>query len=218
MSRGSGPPKEDRPPADRKPIDSLSGHHATPTETQNSRSCSAPSLSDRGRVVALSGHYAARAPIPPVGHMPDVETVFVGTLLWSSPTDAATVLELVADDDLEAPALSVLVATIRHLAAARRPVHAQMVFDELGRGGGVHSGIATALMHATTCGALPDAARSYAAAVVARSLRRKVESAGHALVEAAKCGPEASLAHIISRATVACLDCAGRLAELRGDG
>jgi hypothetical protein len=38
--------------------------------------------------------------------VPDIPTVFVGTLLWSSPADAAAVLELVADDDLEQPALS----------------------------------------------------------------------------------------------------------------
>jgi replicative DNA helicase len=149
--------------------------------------------------------------------MPDVETVFVGTLLWASPADAAAVLELVADDDFEQPALSVLVTTIRRLAVAGKPCDAQMVLDELGRDGGVHHGIALALMDATASGAVPQAARFYAAAVVARSLRRRVESAGHALIEAASDAAEPNLAAIVSRAAVSCLDCAGRLAELRSD-
>lgn len=184
--------------------------------TDLTRSCRHPVLSDRGRVIALSGRYAARTPLPAVGQTPDLETVFVGTLLWSSPTDAAAVLELVADDDLESPALSVLVATIRHLATSGHPCDAQVVLDELGRAGSVHQGIALALMDATASGAMPESARFYAAAVVARSLRRKIESAGHALVEAASESAECNLAAIVSRATVFCLDCAGRLAELRG--
>jgi hypothetical protein len=92
-----------------------------------------------------------------------------------------------------------------------------MVMDELQRGGGVHRGIALALMDATACGAVPESARFYAAAVVASSVRRRVESAGHALIEAASDGAEAHLAALVSHATISCLDCAGRLAELRGE-
>ncbi|MBZ4558590.1 hypothetical protein GBO17_14255 [Mycobacterium avium subsp. hominissuis] len=149
--------------------------------------------------------------------MPDVEVVFVGTLLWSAPADVAAVLELVADDDFSSPALSVLVGTVRRLAAAGQPCDAQVVLDELSRAGGLHRGMALALTDATTTGAVPQAARFYAAAVVARSLRRRVESAGHALVEAAHISAERDLTTLISRATVSVLDCAGRLAELRGD-
>jgi replicative DNA helicase len=156
--------------------------------------------------------------MPAVGQMPDVETVFVGTLLWSSPADVAAVLELVSDDDLELPALSVLVAKIRQLASSGHPCDAQVVLDELGRDGGVHHGIALALMDATASGAAPGMARFYAAAVLARSLRRRVDAAGHALIEAAQDAAENNLTAIVSRATVSCLDCAGRLAELRGDG
>jgi hypothetical protein len=213
----NGPPIEDGALPGESPTAEPRGHHTTTTDNaKDSRSCRAAALSDRGRVVALSGRYAAGGPIPSVGAVPDVETVFVGTLLWSSPADAAAVLELVADDDFESPALSVLVATIGRLAAAGRPCDAQMVLDELGRDGGVHRGIAAALMDATSAGTVPQAARFYAAAVVARSLRRKIESAGHALISAAQDAPETSLPAIVSRATVSCLDCAGRLAELRG--
>ncbi|ETB12502.1 hypothetical protein P863_06640 [Mycobacterium avium subsp. silvaticum ATCC 49884] len=44
--------------------------------------------------------------MPAVGQLPNVETVFVGTLMWSSPADVTAALELVADDDFESPALS----------------------------------------------------------------------------------------------------------------
>lgn len=215
--RQNGPPKEVGAPRGAD-ADELSGRQTTTDNEQSSRSCRRRALSERGRVLALSGRYAAQAPIPAVGELPDVETTFVGTLLWSAPADVAAVLELVADDDFEAPALSVIVATIRRLAAAGTPCDAQVVLDELGRDGGVHRGIALALMDATASGAVPQAVRFYAGAVVARSLRRKVESAGNALIEAAQDAAEASLPAIVSRAAVSCLDCAGRLAELRGDG
>lgn len=216
MSEHNGPPTREGAPEG--PNVETSGHHTTKTDSaQDSRSCAAPSLIERGRVIATSGRYAARTSMPAVGLTPDLETVFVGILLWSSPGDAAAALELVNDDDFEQPALSVLVATIRRLATGGHPCDAQMVLDELGRGGAVHRGIALQLMDATVSGAAPQAARYYAAAVLARSLRRKVDSAGHALVEAAQCASEGNLAAVVSRAAVSCLDCAGRLAELRGD-
>lgn len=36
--KGNGPPKEDRPPENRKPINSLCSHHATPTRNDNTGS------------------------------------------------------------------------------------------------------------------------------------------------------------------------------------
>lgn len=152
-----------------------------------------------------------------MGQLPDAATVFVGTLLWSAPTDAAAVLELVDDDDLDSPALSVLVSTIRRLAMAGRPCDAQMVLDELGRNGGVHRGIALALMDSTASGAQPAAAQFYAAAVVAGSLRYKVESAGHALTEAATMAAESDLVPLASRLAAEIADCAARLGTLRGE-
>jgi hypothetical protein len=139
----------------RAPQDPAIATPNTTTRVKNSRSaCQSSSLSERGHAIALSDRYARRGPIPPVGQMPDLPTVFVGTLLWSSPEAAAEVLELVADDDLESPALSVLMGTVRRLATAGRPCDAQIVMDELGREGGVHRGIALALMDATASGAV----------------------------------------------------------------
>jgi hypothetical protein len=211
----NGPPRDDG--GGRATHPTATNESPQPTTSSHDSRPGRQDLCQQGRVISLSGRHAARTPMPPVGQTPDLETVFTGTLLWSSPADAAAVLELVADDDLESPALSVLVATIRRLAVAGKPCDAQMTLDELGRDGGVHRGIALALMDATASGAVPQASRFYAAAVVAGSLRRRVESAGHALIAAAEDAAESNLAATVSRATVACLDCAGRLAELRGD-
>jgi hypothetical protein len=187
-------------------------------DTTNRPNNSAPTrhgaLAARGRVLAASCHHAA--PVPPVGPVPDIATVFVGTLLWSAPAAAAAVLELVADDDLEAPALSVVLGSIRRLAADHRPCDAGLVADELRRTGELSRPVADALTAATVAGGPPESARFYAGAVVSDQFRRRVESAGHALIAAAQDSPEAHLAAIVSRATVGCLDAAGRLAELRG--
>jgi replicative DNA helicase len=147
--------------------------------------------------------------------VPDAAITFIGCLLWASSSDASVVLELISDDDFD-PALSVLVATIRGLAAAGKPCHAQIVADELNIGGDIDRGIGLALMEATVCGAVPEAARYYASAVVASSLRRKVESAGAALTEAATMVAESDLALLASRVAAGIVDCAARLAKLRG--
>lgn len=184
------------------------------TPTGRHSECSAP-LVGRGRDLAHRGRTAATAPIPAVGPVPDVATVFVGTLLWSSPADSTGVLKLVADDDLESVALSVVLSTIRRLTKSASPCDAQSVMDELQREGAVNRDVAVELMHATTSGGAPSAARYYAAAVVSQSLRRRVESAGHALVSAASAAPEVDLAPLASRAVASIADCAARLATLR---
>ncbi|EUA20873.1 hypothetical protein I545_1318 [Mycobacterium kansasii 662] len=72
-------------------------------------------------------------------------------------------------------------------------------------------------MAATTSGACSSAARHYAAAVVAESLRRQVESAGSALSAAAGTAPEIDLAALVERAAASISGCAWRLEQLRGE-
>ena len=190
----------------------------TPSNPDRSRSgrqsaCTSP-LAAKGRELARGGKYPA-TPVPAV--IPDAATVFVGTLLWSSPLAVDGVLELVHDDDIESPALSVVLAMVRQLAAAGRPCDAQIVMDELHRTGTVSRDVAQALMDATASGADPAAARYYGAAVVSSALRRRIESAGHALTEAASAAAEPVLAVLVTRWARAVQDCADRLAALRGD-
>ncbi|MDT5368934.1 MAG: hypothetical protein QOC62_3365 [Mycobacterium sp.] len=209
-----GPRDDERRPTQPPSAEKL----ADPTANQLDQLNASPrygALAARGRVVAASCHHVA--PIPPVGVVPDIATVFVGTLLWAAPADVASVLDLVADDDIEAPALSVVLSTIRNLVADCRPCDAGLVADELRRTGELGRPVADALTAATVAGGPPESARFYGSAVVSDAFRRRVESAGHALIAAAAHNAEAQLSAIVSRATVACLDCAGRLAELRGE-
>jgi replicative DNA helicase len=157
------------------------------------------------------------AQIPPVGEHPTTGVLLLGSLLWSEPAVAAEVLELVADDDMATPSLSAVLAAVRRLVTAGTPPGPQLVADILRREGTLKHFAAKDLQDATTSGAQPLALRSYAAAVVSESLRRKINSSGVALTTAAPDAAEADLAPLVSRATVACLDCAGRLDQLRGE-
>src|ERR1700736_1432601 len=110
---GEGPPEREEPgptPETGPPTTNITAHRqetgaSHPIATGRQCACTAP-LVGKGRNLAHSSKYATHAPIPAVGPVPDAATVFVGTLLWSTPADAASTLELVADDDIEGAALS----------------------------------------------------------------------------------------------------------------
>ncbi|MGA5466576.1 hypothetical protein [Mycobacterium sp. NPDC050041] len=155
--------------------------------------------------------------VAPVGPHPGVDTLFVGALLWSTPADAAAVLALVHDDDVESSALAEVLAAVRRLHCARKPHGPQLVLAELQRAGRLraHNGVAGQLQAATTSGADPHAARQYAGAVVAGSLRRRLESAGVALQAAAREAPENDLRSHTTILARMLSDCDQRLSLLR---
>jgi len=154
--------------------------------------------------------------ISPVGPHPGVAELLVGALLYSTAVEASAVLAFVVDDDVDWP-LGPIVAAVRRLAAGGAPPSPQLVADELRRCGKLDRQIGVALASATTAGACGSAARHYAAAAVAESLRRRVESAGAALRAAALSAAEADLAPLAEQAAAQARDCADRLAALRGD-
>lgn len=157
------------------------------------------------------------AQLPPVGPMPDAETLLLSALLWPRPdSDPGPVLALVLDDDVADPALCEVLKVARSLIYARQPVSPVVVRDELRRGGEPSKAVDDRLLIATTAGAVPEALRAYACAVVAASLRRRVESAGHALADAAESMAESDLGPLAERAAAGIANCAVRLAELRG--
>jgi replicative DNA helicase len=143
--------------------------------------------------------------------------LLVGSLLWSSSADAADVLDHMRDDDLADPALAAVLAALRRLVDAGRSHGPQLVLDELRRSGTVSTSVAEQLKAATISGADPFAARHYAAATVADSLRRRVESVGAALVSAAEDAAEADLSPLIAQGAASVADCAHRLKLLRGE-
>lgn len=160
---------------------------------------------------------ASLGQIPPVGPHPTTGVLLLGALLWSQPAEAAAVLELVTYDDMPTASLSLVLSAVRRLVTAGTPSGPQLVLDALRREGTLKNFALKDLQDAATSGAQPLALREYAAAVVSESLRRRIDSAGVALTTAAADAAEAALAPLVSRATVACLDCAGRLAVLRGE-
>lgn len=155
--------------------------------------------------------------IPSVGPTPSAGVLLLGALFFSAPPAAANVLKLVLDDDMPSPSQAAVLSAVRRLVSAGTPPDPQLVLDELKRAGTLKAFAARDLQDAVTCGAQPQAVREYGAAVVSESLRRRIESAGVALTAAASDAAEVALAPLVSRATVSCLDCAGRLAELRGE-
>lgn len=157
--------------------------------------------------------------VNPVGPHPSADVMFVGALLWAPYADAEAVLNLVHDDDLESVALAEVLAAIRRLVGAGKAHAAQMVLDELTRTGRVHAhnGVAGQLQAALTSGAVGEMAWDVGGAVVARSLRRRVDAAGVALQQAARDASETELSCQVSTLARTIGDCTLRLARLRGD-
>lgn len=154
--------------------------------------------------------------IPAVGPLPDSEHLLVGALLWGHPGDAAGVLTLVNDDDLASPHLAAVLKAVRDMVNRGAHPSPQLVMDQLTRGGVQHAVLA-ALINATTSGAAAGAVREYAAATIAASLRRQVQSGGAALTMAAESADEAELPVIAETITSRITTTGQRLAQLRGE-
>ena len=178
----------------------------------------AAELARRGAQLADSRKHAPAAQLPPVGPLPAAELLLVGALLWLRADDEpGPVLALVLDEDLADPALAEVLQCARSFIYGGESVGPVVVADELGRAGTLTKLVAERLTAATTSGAVPAALRQYACAVVAASLRRRVESAGTALTAAAASSAEANLAPLAERAAAGVVDCASRLECLRGE-
>jgi len=154
----------------------------------------------------------------PIGPHPDIATVFLGGCLWGHRFEVRLVLHHVEADDFASPMLGTVAEAIRTLIDADKPIGPQMVLDELRRTGSLSTAVAKHLQDAATSGADTDLPlRHYGAALLAESLRRRVESAGAALSSAAAEASEADVARIVTNATTSIYDCLARLHHLRGD-
>jgi replicative DNA helicase len=151
-----------------------------------------------------------------VGVVPTVSDLFVGALLYSSAAEVLDVARFVDLDDFDEPGRAV-VASVKALAGRGVPPSPQLVADDLKRQGKLTRSSAVWLTSATTSGACAAAARSYAGAVVAESLRRQTESFGQALVSVSATASEAELASLVETASSRIRYVAARLAELRGE-
>lgn len=162
-------------------------------------------------------------PLPPVGAEPTPEMLCIGSLLWAAADDVRPVLPHVLVDDLDDAHLRPILEAIGWLVAANRPHDGVAVGDELQRRGALagESGRLTArrLADAITSGAGANtlAVRSYATAVVADAYRRRYETAGKALTEAATDLAEADLLPLLRGIGTDAVRHADRLAALRGE-
>jgi replicative DNA helicase len=155
------------------------------------------------------------AQISAVGPDPGIDELIVGALMFSTPAEVVDTAKYVDLDDMDEPGKSVL-ASVFALARRSVPPSPQLVADDLKRCGKLTRSCATWLASATTSGACASAARSYAAAVVANSLRRQAESFGAALISAAAEASEYDVQQIAEQASKRIRYTAGRLTELRG--
>ena len=192
-----GPPRKREPGA---PTPGATGpQRSADTKQHNQPQCSKP---------------VGRRQIPAVGTVVDVDVLLVDSLLWGHPDDADEVLRLVHDDDVRSPHLAAILTAIREMLDAGTPVSPQLVLDRISRAG-VQRPVHQALIRAATAGACPEAVREYAAAVVAATLRRRVESGGHAMCSAADDLSEAELPMLVAEIAVNISGIAARLAALR---
>lgn len=153
--------------------------------------------------------------IAAVGPTPMIAELFVGALMYSTVIEVRDVLRFVENTDVDEPGATVI-ATVRALALRGTPPSPQLVKDDLTRRGMLTRPVAVWLMSATTSGACASAARNYAAALVAESFRRKVESFGHALTSMSASASEVDIAGVVERATTSIRSIEARLRELRG--
>lgn len=167
----------------------------------------------------MSNARSHAAQVPAVGIPRDASILFLGALLWpSAGVDPADVLALVRDDDLGDPSSAKVLTAIRSLVERGQPVGPVLTFDEIRRSGEPSRLVADRLEAATACGAHGAALRGYGCAVLASSLRRRVESAGTALYAAANSMHEDDLGPLVERAAASVADCASRLEQLRRGG
>jgi hypothetical protein len=151
-----------------------------------------------------------------VGVEPSVADLFVGALLYSTPAEVLEVARFVDIEDIDEPGQAVYSSVV---ALARRgvPPSSQLVMDDIKRLGKLTRSRGIWLASATASGACASAARSYAAAVVAESLRQQTESLGQALVSASATYSEVEIAKLAEIVSTRLRYIAGRLTELRGD-
>ncbi|NLV77775.1 MAG: hypothetical protein GXY65_00220 [Rhodococcus sp.] len=160
-------------------------------------------------------------PYRPIGPDPTPEVLFIGSLLFADAELVRPVVALVDTTDLDNAHLRPILDVIRRLVEAGRPHEGTAVGDELQRTGqlaGEPGRLTLRLLgDAITSGAAANtlAPRMYAAAVVADAYRRRYESAGGALTEAAATLAEDDLLPFLRDIGTATVKHADRLAALR---
>lgn len=155
--------------------------------------------------------------LSPVGPAPSTAELLVCALLYSSGFTVIQIAEFIdADADLDEPPRRAYRAIVS-LAQLHISPAPELVLDELRRTGQLDRQTACWLATALTAGAPPEAARRYAAIVVADCLRRQVESWSLTLLAAAGAAAEDELTVLVDRLVQTFCATFGRLGALRGN-
>jgi replicative DNA helicase len=152
-----------------------------------------------------------------IGPTPTLADLFVGSLLFSTPAEVLEVARFVVIEDIEPEPGQTVYSSVLALARRAVPPSSQLVLDDLKRRGQLTRTRGLWLASATTSGACASAARAYAAAILAESLRRQAESMGQALISASESYSEVELAKLGGIVSTRLGYIAGRLTELRGE-
>jgi replicative DNA helicase len=152
-----------------------------------------------------------------IGPTPTLADLFIGALMYSTIAEVIEVVRFVDAKDIEPEPGQVVFESVAALARRGVPPSSQLVLDDLKRRGKITRSTGLWLASATTSGACASAARSYAAALLAESLRRQAESMGQALISASESYSEVELAKLGEIVTERLGYIAGRLTELRGE-
>jgi replicative DNA helicase len=155
---------------------------------------------------------------PATGRPPDAETLLLGGLLGALAVDAAEVLALIENTDMQSPANAVVLDVIRTAVVLDADVFGPaVVWDRLTRNGSRRE-VRKAMLDASTSGAAstPGALAYYASMIVAAAYRRQMESIGLALVTASSDAPEVSLSGLVDAAVAKLRATEERLRQLRG--
>ncbi|OFJ55175.1 DnaB-like helicase N-terminal domain-containing protein [Mycolicibacterium grossiae] len=157
---------------------------------------------------------------PPIGTHPDADVLFIGALLWAKARfEARLMVRTIREEDFEKPSVAAVFAAITTLIEDEsKPYGPQLVLDELRRSGTFDPNVSRHLQDATTSGVDTGAPlRHYAAAMLANTFRRRVESLGTALIQTAPYASEDELAHVVETGASSVNDCLARLRQMRGE-
>lgn len=153
----------------------------------------------------------------PVGRPATIEELALGGLLYSTAAEATSITQHLLAGDFNEPSAATVFRALESIADLGIPPGPELVAADLRRRGWWDRPVATWLSTATVSGACPPAARHYAAAVVAESLRRNIESLGAALQSAADNASEPELSHLVVTGTRRIQNITDRLTQLRGE-
>lgn len=151
---------------------------------------------------------------PTVGIDTNPARLIVCALMWSTPEQVRSALELVTADDFTTPHRDIIY-TIAQLAS-HDVTGAEAVMSELLRRGDFHGAVRREMEIAPLAGGVPEGIRDYATSYLAQRFRDCTAAYGNAITAASETSPEGELWGSIVDGGRELRRLSDRLAQLRG--